>query len=92
MNANATEKRLPDNATYGDVVNAGLILPFRKKYTFRDFRKLVEEGWSQIDARFIVLCSWAYYHGKAEYEQEDISVKLLSGKFLLNCELGTALL
>lgn len=76
-------KTLPEHAVYSDVVNAGLILPKKKKYTITDFRKLLAEGWDQVDARWIVLCSSTYW--KAEYNK-----RLESGKFLELCQMGIA--
>ena len=88
-------KKLPENAVYSDVVNAGLILPYKRKYTMRDFKKLVAEGWSQLDARWIVLSSWAYWYDESKKKGEEkptITRKLETSAFLINCQLGLALM
>lgn len=46
---------------YGEVVKNGWILPKKKFYTIRDYRKLLEQGHNPKTARFIVICS-AVYH------------------------------
>lgn len=79
------EKGLKEHAVYSDVVKGGHILPKKQKYTMADFKRLVESGWSQLDARFIIICS-AAHHGTAT------SICFHTEKFLLNCELGIALL
>lgn len=78
-------KKLKDGAVYSDVVNAGLILKRKKKYTFTDFKKLVNEGWDQIDALWIVTCSAAYYNA-------EMSKRLETNKFLDLCKCGIAIL
>lgn len=86
----STTKKLPERAVYSDVVNAGLILPYKRKYTIRDFKKLCAEGWDQLDARWIVLCSWSYWYDREE--SSSISKGLLSSEFLRNCQLGLSLM
>lgn len=83
-------KKLPKYAVYSEVVNAGLILPYKRTYTFRDFKKLCAEGYDQLDARWIVLCSWAYWCDREE--GSSISKKLTSLEFRNNCMLGLALM
>ena len=85
----STTKKLPELAVYSDVVNAGLILPYKRNYSFRDFKELCAEGWNQLDARWIVLCSWAYWY---DLEICSISEKLKSSEFFNNCRLGLALM
>lgn len=85
----STTKKLPERAVYSDVVNAGLILPYKRNYSFRDFKKLCAEGWDQLDARWIVLCSWAYWD---DLEICSISNILMSSEFFKNCQLGLALM
>ena len=46
--------------TYQDVVDQGLILPKKNKYTMRDFNKL-HKSYDAITARFIIMCSAATY-------------------------------
>ncbi len=77
-------KTLPPHAVYSDVVNARLILPFKNKYTLADFKKLVKAGWSQLDARFIVLCSWAYH-------DTDMSHIFDTNDFLIHCQYEVAI-
>lgn len=86
---NTETKKLPERAVYSDVVNAGLILPYKRTYTFRDFKKLCAEGWDQLDARWIVICSWAYWY---DSEICFISKRLQSSEFFNNCQLGLALM
>ncbi len=45
---------------FSDVVKNGWILPYKKKYTMRDFRKLhgVHDA---LTARFIIICSAAFW-------------------------------
>lgn len=76
-------KELPWNAVYEDVVRMGLIIEKKTKYTMRDFRKLEKDGYSQIDAQFIVVCSAAYHKSK-------MSNFFGTYKFLKSCELGNA--
>lgn len=76
-------KTLPMNAVYSDVVNANLILPQKRKYTITDFRKLLKEGWNQVDARWIVLCSAVYWDAEP-------NKKLESADFLKMCQVGMA--
>ena len=83
-------KRLPDKAVYSDVVNRGLILPLKKKYTMRDFRKLVGDGWDQLDARWIIICSHVFHHANGKLC--ELSKLFWTEKFLINCELGLATL
>lgn len=78
-----TMKSLPEHAVYSDVINAGLILPKKQKYTIRDFRKLLTEGWSQVDARWIILCSAVYWN-------TEPNKKLESANFLKLCQMGIA--
>ena len=81
--------KLPEKAVYSDVVNAGFILPYKRKYTMYDFKKLVRKGWSQVDARWIILCSEVYYH----YEVKEVSItkEIETGIFLDLCKNGTAI-
>ena len=83
-------KRLPGGAVYSDVIDCGLVLPYKAKYTISDFRKLVSDGWSQLDARFIVVCSCVHYI----YEGKPCgtSKRIESGKFLDLCKLGIAIM
>lgn len=76
-------KTLPEHAVYSDVVNNNLILPRKRKYTISDFRKLLAEGWSQIDARWIVLCSAVFWNAEP-------NKRLESAKFLDLCQMGLA--
>ena len=46
---------------YSDVVNMGLILPYKEKYNKKDYEKLVDYGYTKKVARFICVCS-AIYH------------------------------
>lgn len=48
--------------TYRDIVNNGLILPYKAKYTMKDFKRLIDEGKEPKLARFICVCSAAYYN------------------------------
>lgn len=72
-------------AVYSDVVSNNLILPKKEKYTITDFKKLVNDGWDQLSARFIVSCSAGYYNA-------EISRKITSGDFRTLCELGLAMM
>ena len=85
------EKVLPDRAVYMDVVNGGHLMPKRKKYTMRDFKALVEEGYSQIDARWILICSniWYYHNTGCGH---TLSKHIDTAKFCRQCQLGIALL
>ena len=56
--------------TYKEVVKNGLILPKKEKYTLKDFRKLVDAGYTQLEARFITICSGIFYF---DYEPGHIS-------------------
>lgn len=76
-------KSLPEHSIYSDVVKNNLILPKKRKYTIQDFRKLLAEGWNQIDARWIVLCSAVYWDAEPNKKME-------SAKFLTLCQLGLA--
>ena len=73
-------KKLKENAVYSDVVDAGLILPKKEKYTLADVKKLVKSGWSALDALWIVTCSWVYHKTK-------ISKQITTDKFLFACEM-----
>ena len=46
---------------YSDVINNGLILPRKNKYTKKDFNILISAGTEPKEARFICICS-AIYH------------------------------
>lgn len=80
-------KRMNENADYNSIVEAGLILPHKAKYTRRDFRRLCKE-WEQIDARFIILCSAAYWrrHGYPVH----IAQAMETQRFLDLCLTGLA--
>lgn len=73
---------------YSDIVNNNLILPKKEKYTMRDFKKLVNSGHTQLQARFIVICSSIYYH---EYEPGHISNKFMTEQFTIACRYGRAI-
>lgn len=74
---------------YSDVVKNGLILEKKKKYTISDFRKLVEAGFTQLQARFIVICSDIYYYYD---EQETHASKFFyTENFTLKCKYNRAL-
>lgn len=45
---------------YGDVVEQGLILPKKDKYTMRDFNRL-HRTYDAVTARFIIICSAAHH-------------------------------
>lgn len=47
---------------YSDVINNGLLLPKKDKYTKKDFDFLLKEGKKPKDARFICICSAIYYN------------------------------
>ena len=47
--------------TMREVINNGLILPKKERYTISDFRKLLKSGNPVNVARFICICS-AIYH------------------------------
>lgn len=72
---------------YSDVVKNNLILPKREKYTIRDFKKLVNAGYTQLQARFIVICSCIYHY---EYEQGHISQVFYKESFTLKCKYNRA--
>lgn len=76
-------KKLPENAVYSDVVNSGLILIKKEKYTKSDFNRLVKIGWSQLDAQWIVVCSAAYHKAK-------LSKIFCTNAFLTACQYGIA--
>lgn len=59
-------KCLKENAVYSDAVSGGYILPLKEKYTMEDVKTLIKDGWSKIDARWIVLCSWVYHNTDIE--------------------------
>lgn len=48
---------------YDYVKSHGLLLPFKKKYTMRDFNKLHQKHDAMM-ARFIIICSAATYKSK----------------------------
>lgn len=48
---------------YSDIINNGLILPEKAKYTKRDYNRLLKAGYTWNRARFIVICSHIYHHG-----------------------------
>lgn len=80
-------KRLNANADYQSVVEAGLILPRKSKYTKRDFRRLCRK-YEQVDARFIILCSAAYWRRRGCYTQ--IAAQMETQRFLDLCLMGLA--
>lgn len=55
-------KELKEHAVYSDVTNNDLILPYKRKYTIKDFDKLIKDGWEPSSARWIILCSAVYWH------------------------------
>ena len=73
-------KKLKENAVYSDVVDAGLILPRKQKYTLSDVKNLVKSGWCAVDALWIVKCSCAFHQSK-------ISEKIMTDKFFIACEM-----
>ena len=82
-------KRLNVNADYQSVIEAGLILPRKSKYTKRDFRRLCRE-YEQIDARFIILCSAAYWRRYGYCVQ--IAQAMETQRFLNLCLMGLAVM
>ncbi len=73
-------KKLKENAVYSDIEKNNLFLKEKKKYTVADFNKVKKDGWGNVDARFIVICSAVKYNAK-------ICRKLLSSNFLTDCEI-----
>ena len=59
---------------YSDIVKNGLILSKKKKYTIKDFEKLVKAGTEPKQARFICICS-AIFHS-TEYSKSFNSLKM----------------
>ena len=58
------EKVFNKICVYSDVVDAGLIQPFKKLYTMADFKRLYKEYHDAILCRFILICSAIYYEGQ----------------------------
>lgn len=48
---------------YSDVVKNGWILPYKKKYTYADFKKLLKQH-DGLTARFIIVCSAVHWYYK----------------------------
>ena len=48
---------------YSDIINKNLILPYKKKYTIKDFNKLLCIHDWEI-ARFIIICSVLFYENE----------------------------
>ena len=93
MLTKAAVKELPEHAVYTDVVNGGHLLPEKKKYTMKDFKALVKEGYSQVDARWVIICSHIYWHYDDEsLHRMGISQHIYTHKFYLACVTGTAML
>jgi len=92
MLTKAVVKELPEHAVYMDVVNGGHLLPEKKKYTLRDFKALVKEGYSQVDARWIVICSHLYYHWNTALQTRGMTQYIDSHAFYLACATGVAIL
>ena len=82
------EKLAEKISVYDDVVNAGLILPKKQKYTISDVRKLIKEGWRPDLALWIVQCSMCFYWKRDGKNSVGISKKLMSDKFFLACQAG----
>lgn len=74
---------------YSDVVKNGLILPKKGKYTMNDFKKLVNAGHTQLEARSIILCSNLYYF---DYEPGHISQLFYNSEFVIKCKYNNALI
>lgn len=72
------QKRLSEHADYFEVLNSGLILSRKDKYNMRDFKSLIESGWSHVDARWIILCSAAHHKVKVLHIFD-------TEKFLMKC-------
>lgn len=50
---------------YSDIIKQGLILPKKQKYTKQDCKKLLQQGFSIKQAKFIVICSSIFYGTEA---------------------------
>ena len=75
--------------TYKEVVKNGLILPKKEKYTLKDFKKLVNAGYTQLEARFITICSGIFYF---DYEPGHVSQIFFSSDFTTKCKYNNALI
>lgn len=75
---------------YSDVVKKGLLQPYKKNYGMKDFKKLVDSGLTQLSARFVLLCTIAYYN--IDCKQECFLQESMCGNdFFLKCQQGKAI-
>ena len=77
-------KKLRDHAVYSDIEKNNLFLKKKEKYTARDFNKLRKDGWGNLDARFIIICTAINYSA-------DITKNFLSYNFLEKCEINDSM-
>lgn len=74
--------------TYSDVIKKNLILPQKNKYTISDFKKLVKTGYTQLEARFILICTDIFYN----YENKSaLPAYFYKEKFTLKCKYNHAI-
>lgn len=50
---------------YSDIINKGLILSKKNKYTKKDVDKLLQQGFAIRQAKFIVKCSAIFHNTEA---------------------------
>ena len=65
--------------TFSDVAQQGLILPKKKLYTVRDFKRLVEKGVLPKEARFICMCSAIYHSTNYSKSFNSVSMRIACG-------------
>ena len=88
MLTKASIKELPKKAVYTHVINGGHLLPEKKKYTMRDFKNLVKEGYSQVDARWVLICSNIYWH--YPNTSKGLSQEIDTARFYRLCQMDMA--
>lgn len=64
---------------YSDVINNGLLLPHKNKYTKRDFNYLISSGTKPKEARFICICSAIYYNTEYSSFFNNLKTKIQCG-------------
>ena len=62
--------------TYSDIINKGLILEKKNKYTKKDYDILLNKGYNENISSFIVICS-AVYHDTSWSKYFDNSLNFI---------------
>lgn len=76
---------------YSYIINNNLLVQKKEKYTIKDFKKLVAAGFTQTEARFILICSLIYYYDVCIENYNRLSKYMWSEAFTIKCRYNNAI-